>query len=188
MPGHALLRFKTSLPNTGLGEFFLRSTNVESGDGRFTVDQRIKREDGSIVSRDAGEFLYNPVNQHMEAAGWTSYLLREITEGDGVGAIVAEGAKESVRITSSRIHNANLPNFVPFPNQINASGGIHGISVGWTDIYSKDLEKQWIDVTGVPAGEYWLEAVVDPANHILEESETNNTARIRYTLVDTGTK
>ena len=53
---------------------------------------------------------------------------------------------------------------------------------GWADVYSSNLSGQWIDITGVPAGTYVLEIVMDPMNLIDEADETNNTSRIHVTI------
>ena len=58
--------------------------------------------------------------------------------------------------------------------------------MGWADVYGAGLQDQWIDVTDVPSGRYWLEAIVDPANSILESNETNNAARILITYIAPG--
>src|SRR4030095_10043890 len=57
-----------------------------------------------------------------------------------------------------------------------------GISVGWADVYSQSLPDQWIDVTDVAPGRYWLEVVADPDNQIVESNEENNTTRIAINL------
>jgi lysyl oxidase len=48
-----------------------------------------------------------------------------------------------------------------------------GISVGWQDTYDKSLDCQWVDITGVPPGNYYLEITVNPY-HILKESNYKN--------------
>lgn len=57
-----------------------------------------------------------------------------------------------------------------------------GISVGYADKYQIGYPNQWIDVTGLTAGQYWLEVIADPDNHIRESDETNNTTRVKITL------
>ena len=58
--------------------------------------------------------------------------------------------------------------------------------MGWEDIYFKNLPDQWIDITGLTPGEYWLESEVDPEDHFLELDETNNVDRIKLVIgVDT---
>lgn len=57
-----------------------------------------------------------------------------------------------------------------------------GIQAGWADVYSSNLSGQWIDITGVPAGQYVLEITMDPMNVIAESDETNNTVRANVTI------
>jgi len=61
-------------------------------------------------------------------------------------------------------------------------GEAQRISVGWEDIYDALTIGQQIDITGLAAGQYWLEAVVDPANHLRELNENNNVGRTLVTL------
>lgn len=184
IPGRTLFRFRTSLPNIGLGEYRLQTTGIDSGDGRETVNQIIMNDDDTSFTRDAGDFVYNPDNEHMEAEGWVSYIIRAVTPDDGVGEPRRFGRKASVRITSSIGYNTSLPNSPPSSQRLIASGGTHGISVGYTDIYTKSLDEQWIDITGLVQGEYWLELTVDADNYILESDETNNTTLTKVILED----
>ena len=48
-----------------------------------------------------------------------------------------------------------------------------GISLGWADEYYDDLDSQFIDVTGVPSGDYVLEAEVN-AEHVFTETNYRN--------------
>src|SRR6185369_3548871 len=62
-------------------------------------------------------------------------------------------------------------------------GTAQRISVGWEDIYDNLTVGQQIDVSGLAPGQYWLEADVDPDNHLLESNEFNNVGRV---LVSVG--
>lgn len=53
-----------------------------------------------------------------------------------------------------------------------------GITAGWQDIYPKDLDCQFLDVTGVPGGRYTLRATVNPDGVIEESNRGNNSASI----------
>lgn len=57
-----------------------------------------------------------------------------------------------------------------------------GIQAGWSDIYSRNLPGQWVDITDVPAGTYVLEIRLDTANRIAEADETNNVARAQVVI------
>jgi hypothetical protein len=62
-----------------------------------------------------------------------------------------------------------------------------GIHVGHADVYDSIYDGQWIDVTGVPAGNYFLEVTMDANNIIQETNEANNVVRVPFTLGNTGT-
>ncbi|OFZ19195.1 MAG: hypothetical protein A2X94_11265 [Bdellovibrionales bacterium GWB1_55_8] len=52
--------------------------------------------------------------------------------------------------------------------------GFQGISSGWSDIYDRSLDCQWLDVTDIPAGNYLLRLEVNPDRTILEGDYMNN--------------
>jgi hypothetical protein len=104
-----------------------------------------------------------------------------VTEGDGVGDVIASGAKISFCLLDVTLHDGSLPGS-PNNGEYGSCGSTQGISVGWADVYDDSLADQWIDVTDVPDGDYWLESVVDRNNRIAESDETNNVTRIKITL------
>ncbi|MES2153848.1 MAG: lysyl oxidase family protein [bacterium] len=53
-----------------------------------------------------------------------------------------------------------------------------GISRGWADEYGYALDGQWVDMTGVAAGAYVLEAEVNPARFYQETVYTNNSGAL----------
>jgi hypothetical protein len=57
---------------------------------------------------------------------------------------------------------------------INYTCNYQGITAGCADIYRSDLGCQYIDVTGVPPGDYTLKVTVDPFSRIAEANESNN--------------
>ena len=63
-------------------------------------------------------------------------------------------------------------------------GADMGISVGWADIYGAGLGCQYVDITGVPAGDYQLEISIN-ADEIIEESTfDNNLLLVPVTITD----
>src|SRR5215213_1845346 len=48
-----------------------------------------------------------------------------------------------------------------------------GISTGWRDIYQQSLPFQYVDVSDVPPGSYWIKSEVDPDGLIKESNEAN---------------
>jgi len=51
-----------------------------------------------------------------------------------------------------------------------------GISPGWRDDYEYTLGFQWVDVSDVLPGEYWLREEVNPEHRVLEESKGEKVA------------
>jgi len=179
--GRTYIRLSNGTPNIGAGKLHLRGGDT-NGDGTQDVWQRIFREDGSYWERLAGTFVSHPAHSHIHFDSWAAYRLRERV-GDGyVGPIVAEGEKTSFCILDLKPYDTSLPGYVPGGEFHSCTSQTQGLSVGWLDIYSRDLEGQTIDITGIPDGEYWIESEVDPEGHVLESNAGNNIARIPIVL------
>lgn len=180
--GRVHLRLSNATANLGDGKLYLYGVQPDEPAPTHDVRQRIWRTDGTWYDRSAGQFVYHPGHNHIHIEGWAQYNLREITAGDGVGPILASGTKTSFCIIDLRVQDDALPNYVPGGEFRSCSSTIQGLSVGWADIYSKGLTDQWIDVTDIADGTYWLESVADPGGVIAETNEANNVARIKVTI------
>ena len=49
-----------------------------------------------------------------------------------------------------------------------------GITPGWVDLYDANTTLQWVDISNTPPGWYWIGAIIDPEDQIVESDETNN--------------
>jgi hypothetical protein len=182
-PGRTLLRLTSSMANLGAGPLELRGGAVV--DGKQQVHQRIFDDQGNFTDRLAGHFTHHAAHHHTHFDDFAQYNLRNVTATGGVGRAVRSGKKVSFCLTDSEPHDSTLPNSPPDGEYYSCNSRRQGISVGWADIYSSSLPDQWVDVTNVRPGKYWLEVVVDPSDSIQESDETNNTTRILITLKDT---
>ena len=64
-----------------------------------------------------------------------------------------------------------------------SAGFVHmGISPDKGDFYNAQLADQWIDVTGLPPGDYTLRATVNPPGTIIEASTANNVLDVTRTI------
>ena len=172
-PGRTLLRLTTAMGNRGTGPMELNGGTILP-DGTQEVFQRINLEGGGSTSRLAGTFSYHPEHEHIHFDGFAAYRLRNVGPGDSVGPVVAQGDKVSYCLLDSVRFSGGLAGSPPFSVYYSCEQK-QGISVGWADLYTKDLANQWIDITNVADGRYWLEVEVDPDNRLLESDETNNT-------------
>jgi hypothetical protein len=175
LEGRTLLRLSTATANVGLGRLELRARSVLDATRREVV-QRIYRSDGSFFERVAGTFTHHPEHDHFHFDDWTRFQLRELEPDGTIGAVVAGGAKQSFCLLDLVVYDASNPAFRR-PGYYTTCGDlVQGITPGWSDLYNFSLPGQWIDITDVPPGVYWLEASVDPDDRVLEGDETNNTA------------
>lgn len=179
-PGNTILRLSTAIANLGDGAMEIRGTTAYP-DGTQDVVQRIYNSDGSYSERVAGIFRYHPLHEHVHFDGFSVYNLRARTNGGGAGVVLRGGSKTSFCLMDVVEYDLGLPN-APADQVYAECATYQGVSVGWNDLYVKSLPDQWVDVTGVADGSYWLEVVADPENLLEETDESNNTTRIRVDL------
>lgn len=171
LPGRTLLRLSSATANIGAGPLELIGSSLTP-----EVFQRVQRSDGGQYDMAAGAFTFHPEHGHIHFDDWLAFNLRAALPDGAVGPIVISGDKTSSAILDLQIYDPTRPGFPSFPEY---HGGLdQGLSVGWADVYGADLEGQWIDITGIAPGDFWLEEIVDPANHLLESDKSNNVARV----------
>jgi hypothetical protein len=61
-------------------------------------------------------------------------------------------------------------------NRPNATSLVEGISAGWRDKYHNELAFQWVDVSDVQPGVYWLHSEIDPQDVLVESDDSNQAA------------
>jgi hypothetical protein len=78
----------------------------------------------------------------------------------------------------SPVYADNVAPFRDFCQRYNpdATSLFEGISRGWRDAYRRDLAFQWVDVSNVLPGEYWLREDVNPLGYIKEAGGANSPA------------
>ena len=181
-PGRALLRISTEMANAGDGPLELWG-GATSGSTQ-EVFQRIYQEDGSSRDVLAGEFVFHSSHSHIHFEGFAQYHLREVNPDGSVGDIVASGGKTSFCLINIRqpFPEISRDALVVHGRGGNSCGSIQGISTGYSDVYGSNLPDQWIDITDVPSGSYFLEVIADPDNSVREVDETNNVTRLQISV------
>jgi Lysyl oxidase len=169
-----LLRFSNAVPNIGVGTLELYGT--VQPDGTTYAYQRVFNDNGSFSDYLAGTFSFagHEDHNHWHFDDFADYNLRSVTADNGVGAIVATSQKVTFCLMDVTRYSGSGPSRYGCNNQ--------GISVGWADVYDRDLSGQWIDVTSAPNGTYWLESVVDPSDRLRELDNVNNAERIKISI------
>ncbi|OAN37897.1 lysyl oxidase family protein [Microbacterium sp. H83] len=179
-PGRVLLRFATSTANLG-GLLHVTADAPASDAETQTVQQRVYGS-GTVLVRDAGRFEYHPEHNHFHLDGFQRY---ELLAAD----------RSTVLRTSGKVSFC-LTDVLPVAVQENRGDALsldlkpfdcgiteQGINPGWADYYGAELPDQWIDVTGLPSGSYWVRITVDPEGLLLEKDTSNNAATFPVELV-----
>jgi hypothetical protein len=103
----------------------------------------------------ADVFFFAECHQHYHIQGFADYSLRNV---DGT-TVAAQGHKQAFCFISS-FKYSNLLNGQDKPAFTCSD---QGIASGYGDWYYKQLSGQWIDITGVPEGDYIVRVEVNAA-------------------------
>ena len=171
-----LLLFSTFSYNMGDGALEIRGRDVTNG--TQNVDQRVYRSDGSSYYRRAGTFEYHAGHAHIHFDNYATYTLQPI---NAPGGSAREGQKTTFCLMDT--DRAPAPYDSNAPAHYTTCGTqTQGISKGWGDKYGWYLVDQWVDVSGLPSGDYSLTIDIDPNNNLLETNDTDNSSMIYVNL------
>jgi hypothetical protein len=185
------LGFLSGVLNAGRGPLTVYGSRPDTSGPTMTAVQMITRSDGStVVGPKVGDmrFVSTPTHDHWHFIGFEHYQLRRASDGKFIGP----GRKTGFCLTDS-FHDAGdapLPGEPEQPVYTDRCGLSHpellqvteGISVGWMDLYDPLREGQYVDLTGVPAGRYWLIHSVNVDKRIREVSRSNNASSLLISL------
>ncbi len=121
-------------------------------------------------------FQWSACHQHYHFKGVGRYTLYQ-SDGTTVAAV---GHKQGFCLEDVE----PIPSLVPPPATPSTtfmctSQGLH---VGWEDVYPNNIDCQWIDITGLPAGQYVLSVLVNGEHFLPESNYANNEARVPVTI------
>ncbi len=172
--GRLLLRFDGFVHNRGPGELEFRGSQPA-----FPNMQRVVQSVGGIpVQRNATiKFETNDDHNHfhlMEIARyslWNAFRSAEVAPAMKVGFCLLDS--EPVEADEDEFPTYLNESFCEADNR-GATSVLMGVSPGWRDVYDRGLAFQWIDVSDVQPGIYWLRSEIDPDGFVRETTETNS--------------
>jgi hypothetical protein len=139
----------------------------------FTTETRNVGNGDLVMGNPATNslFHYASCHGHYHFEEFANYELIDTN-----GNIVASGHKVGFCLLDD---HAWSPSASP---QAKYTCDFQGIQAGWADVYAAGLPCQYIDVTGVPGGNYDLRMTVNPDNLITEEDTNNNVTLVPVTI------
>lgn len=202
---HTCLRFDQNIANAGVGPLELRfAIPKDANDTSHVAYQRTYYSDGSSHFTDtpAGTWEYHAAHHHYH---WENFASSNLWEADGHGnrtgaAPIRSGNKVSFCVEDEGIDAAfwgkkgvgertyHAPDclFTVTSDQF-YDYLVQGLTPGWLDTYQWYLPGQYIEVSGVPDGDYIIDTVADPDNKVAESNESNNCTSVRVRLTNMGT-
>ncbi|HEY1450659.1 MAG TPA: lysyl oxidase family protein [Solirubrobacteraceae bacterium] len=141
-------------------------------------------ERAHVEEPSSAELIYSSADGHyhwhlQHAAKyslWNATKTAEVAPAQKVGFCLDDSQHvELGKGPTSPVYADNVPPFRDFCQQFrpNATSLFEGISPGWRDLYDKGLAFQWVDVSSVLPGEYWLRSDVNPSGIVKETGGPN---------------
>ncbi len=134
--------------------------------------------DGDLVVGDRSDpnnpyaqyFVFHSCHGHYHIRNFSEYDLLHTD-----GTLAAVGVKQGFCMEDSFKYGPNKSNGYDCAYQ--------GITSGWGDWYYKQLVGQWIDITGVPEGEYIVRVTINSAGIFAEgENRYPNVVEVRVVI------
>jgi hypothetical protein len=178
------LGFDSAVDNRGAGPLVISGHRASQDQPEMVADQVVQESDGSTRTiADIGRlrYVYSADHQHWHYLGFDHYELRRAADYKFMAPDQKTGFCLGDRYDTDS--TTQLPGEPAQPYYTDYCGRMHtellslveGISVGYGDVYYANLEGQFVDLTGVPAGEYYVVHRVN-ANRALAESDYSNDA------------
>jgi hypothetical protein len=171
--GQLLLRFNGYVHNAGLGALDIRASRSDTSQP-MTVQQRIFQADGTIsrqVTLPGAQMIFATADGHdhwhlQNVAGyslWNQQKTQKVAPAMKVGFCLEDSQHVDPELgpSTSVYSDANGRQFCQAGNP-GALSVFEGISSGWRDLYDRGLTFQWVDVSNVQPGVYWLREDADP--------------------------
>lgn len=181
--GRRLLRFTTVAANIGPGPFQLYGYDADGakiGD-TLSVRQQIKLADGTWMSRNTGTTMTysGDGHNHWHLNGYQRFWIQKLD-----GTVLKYLKKIGFCAFDSYYYGSKKAAFYTAARsvcQVNANKTVlMGTSRMWGDVYRSTIAHQWIDITGIPNGDYLVNFIADPplstGGSFLESNEKNNRA------------
>jgi len=121
-------------------------------------------------------YSWSECHEHYHFEGYAAYYLI-----DSEGAVVAPGHKQAFCLLDWHRVDMDDPTVA---DDSKYHCAYQGIQRGWSDVYAADLPCQFVDITGVPDGDYTLRVELNTERNLEELRYDNNVLDVPVTLGD----
>ncbi len=177
--GRKRLTFGTIGWNVGLGPIELRGRKID--DGSMEMRQVIYNSAGGHRIRHTSAIAIFDTGDHHNHWHVRQFMRVQLYRVGDPGGNVYGVRKIGYCLLDARRMAAPPPNSPTSPvYPLTACGNSAstrlrmGLSVGYGDDYPPNFAHQWIDITGLPKGDYRICTTVDPLSEFQETREDNN--------------
>ena len=188
--GRTLLRATSDVKSRGKGPIELRGHR--DGRHRMRVNERIHRKGGGrLVLRTEATLNFTDVGTYFGGSYWkvhqlARFELRRVGPQGRAGPVIRTGPKlnyclRDLERTRPGRRSPQIRHYPGCDQDPYTKAVTLGTSVGWSDVYPADYDKQWIDVSGL-RGCFLFTMTVDPKQLLFESNEHDNTSRRRVRL------
>lgn len=142
---------------------------------RFTMETRNVGPGDLILGNPANNplFQYASCHGHYHFESFAQYTLLDaefnpvmlgasVVVGRKVGFCIEDTSRWSPTASATRKYTCSN----------------NGLQAGWADVYNQNLDCQFVDITGVPSGNYYLQMTVNPDALLTEADLGNNTVLV----------
>jgi hypothetical protein len=181
-----LLRFNGYLHNKGPGALDFRGLRTappnpsEPAVPKMNVFQRIYGEVSPKEEPSSAQMEYVNADGHHHwhlqhiafYSLWNSAQTAEVAPAQKVGFCLEDSEHREPAVGPAEpVYSDTVPPYRHFCEELKpeATSLYEGISAGWRDLYERQLAFQWVDVSDVLPGEYWLRAEADP-EHLVKQA------------------
>lgn len=175
--GGRWLRFDSVVVNIGPGVFEVLGHNPAS-DGTLAVTQLVDDGNGgrTSVETPARIFYAGDGHDHWHVRDLQSWTIARVNDPANV---LRRGAKTGFCFWDNYRYGSKAdPHYHPWTTSACeqlADGTVPmGLSVGWGDEYPSTIAFQYIDISGLPNGDYLVSLEADANDEFVEADETNN--------------
>jgi lysyl oxidase len=190
------LGFDSAVRNIGAGPLIIEGARPEPGVETMSADQVVVNEGSprSVVP-GVGELRYvrSPDHRHWHLLGFDRYELRRAGSGETVVADRKTGFCLGDRYPVRTLPLVGKPRDPVYRSrcgldQPDRLGILEGISVGYGDDYTANLEGQYLPLKGLRPGRYVLVHTANADRRIVESSYENNASSVLLRLRRRGGK